>query len=120
MKGNNKKIISRDLKRLGILAHLSGYHYIVYGVELLINDFSRIHSLMGVYGEIAKEFNSTPARVERAIRNAIEVGWSRGDVAFMDELFGYGVDSNKGRPTTGEFLATVADYILMTQEEGIE
>ncbi len=115
MKGN-KEIISRTIKRLGILAHLKGYRYIVYSVDLLINDFNRINSLMGIYGDIAKEFNTTTVRAERAIRHAIEVGWSRANVDFVNELFGYGVDANKGKPTNGEFLATVADYILMTRQ----
>ena len=112
----SKLVISNVMKELGVSASLSGYHYIRYGVELIIDDVSLIDSTMKLYDNIATKFDTTVARAERAIRHAITVGWSRGDVDLEKKMFGYSVDANKGKPTNSEFLATVADYILMTQD----
>ena len=113
---NKKENISKVLKELGVPAHLKGYHYIRYAAELLIDDISLIGYMTGIYCDVAEKFDDTPSRVERAIRNAIEVGWRRANVVFANKMFGYTVDSNKGKPTNSEFIVTVADYILMTRE----
>jgi two-component system response regulator (stage 0 sporulation protein A) len=112
----DKLVISNILKELGISANLKGYYYIRYSFELLIKDYNLIDSIMGLYKTVAKKFNTTSSRVERAIRHAIEVGWVRANQDFVNELFGYSVDVKKGQPTNSEFLATVADYVLITQE----
>ena len=106
--------ISNVIKELGIPANLKGYRYIVYGVELLINDINLIDCTMGVYKAIAEHFETSASRAERAIRVAIETGWDRANIDLVTKMFGYSVDANKGRPTNGEFLATVADYMIMT------
>lgn len=69
---------------------------------------------------IAKQFNTTRSKAERAIRHAIEVGWERGNIDTIQKLFGYTVDMNKGKPTNSEFIATVADYIHMNESEVTE
>ena len=111
-----KEVISSALKELGIPASLSGYHYARYAIELIIQDIRLINSITKViYPKVAKEFNTKPSRVERGIRTAIEAGWYRGNTVFADKLFGYSVNPNNGRPTNGEFVATVADYIMMQE-----
>ena len=115
--GRYEGIITKVMQDMGIPAHLKGYNYIRYGVGLLVEDISRIGQICVLYGDIAEHFNDEPSRAERAIRHAIETGWSRGDVELQRKLFGYTVDYNKGKPTNGEFLATVADYILMTHKD---
>lgn len=118
MKGNNE-IITKAIKKLGITANLKGYHYIRCGVEMIINEFDLIYSTTKLYGEIAKRFDTTQLRVERAIRNAKEIGWNRTNIEFANELFGYSIDDYKGIPTNSEFIATIADYIftLLNQQD---
>ena len=111
-------VISNVIKELGIPANLKGYWYISYAIELLLNNIELIDRTMNIYIDVATKFDSTPLRVERAIRTAIETGWNRANKDLAKKMFGYSVDSNKGKPTNGEFLATVADYIFMTHEKG--
>lgn len=109
--------ISNMLKNLGISANLSGYYYIRDAVMLMLNDVSSINKLTKIiYPCVAKTWCTTKAQVERGIRTAIEKAWIKGDVEFQNELFGFSVDPNKGRPTNSEFLATVADYIRTMEE----
>ena len=85
----------------------------------MMNDQSLINSITKtLYPTIAEHFNATTSSVERAIRHAIEVGWVRGDRKAQDDLFGYTVDVDKGKPTNCEFIATVADYLLMGEVNG--
>ena len=114
--GKYEGIITKVMQDMGIPAHLKGYRLIRYAVELLVEDINRADQIIVLYGDVAKKFNDTPSRTERAIRHAIETGWSRGDVDLQKKLFGYTVDYTKDKPTNSEFLTTVADYILMQQE----
>lgn len=114
----NKQIITRHLKGLGVPANLSGYSYLQYAIELVKNDFSYLRAITKrLYPAVAKEFNTTASRAERCIRHAIETGWNRGNIEFQNKLFGYTVDSNKGIPTNSEFIATVADYLSIMGNE---
>ncbi len=113
-----KKIITDIIKELGVSANVKGYYYVRYSIELMVNDITLAGKITKVlYPKIAEEFNTTPARVERAIRHAIETGWIKANVDFADKLFGYTVASNKGNPTNSEFICTVADYIQLTERE---
>lgn len=117
----NKEVITSIIKELGIPANLSGYHYIRYAVELLINDMNLMGSMTKVlYPTIAQKFNTTVSRVGRGIRHAIEVGWNRANEDMTMRMFGYSISANKGKPTNSEFIVTVADYILMTQDHPTE
>jgi two-component system response regulator (stage 0 sporulation protein A) len=111
-----RMVISNTLKTLGIPVSLQGYRYIICGVELLIEDINRIDSILGLYCDIAEKCNTTYTRAERSIRHAIETGWTRGNTKLEKKLFGYTVDYNKGKPTNGEFLGTIADYLLMAKD----
>lgn len=110
----NDKIIkiSDTMKMLGVSANVKGYRYLRYAIELVMNDISCIDAITTVlYPRVANKFNTTPSRVERAIRHAIQSGWNRADVSTQEKIFGYTVDANKGNPTNGEFISMVADYI---------
>jgi two-component system response regulator (stage 0 sporulation protein A) len=109
--------ISALLKELGIPADLLGYRYLIFCVDEMIKDPSLMYGMFkGIYPMVAAKFNTSIVRAERAIRNAIEVGWTRGNIETQNKLFGYTVDASKGRPTNGEFLCTVADWLVMNQE----
>lgn len=113
----NKKI-SKLLHDLGMPSHIKGYQYIRDAIILMHNDshyFSGITKQL--YPEIALKYNTTSSRVERAIRHAIEVSWSRGDYDLMDEIFGHSVDFDRAKPTNSEFLATIADKINLDENK---
>ena len=115
---NKKIIISNYLKDLGIPVSCKGFHYLRYGVELMINDISLMNAITTcLYPEIAKRFNTGHQNIERCIRHAIATGWSRGNRVTQEKLFGYTVDENLGMPTNSEFIVTVADYYCMTESE---
>lgn len=105
-------IIYRVLQDLAIPAHIRGYAYIVRGFELLADDPDMVRAITSeLYPEIAKTFQTTPSRVERAIRHAIEVGWNRGDLEVEDAYFGNTVSPTRGKPTNSEFFAQVSGHI---------
>ncbi len=113
--------ITSIIKELGIPANVRGFHYVRYAIALMVQDITIMNAFVkNVYKAVAKEFNTTPLRAERAIRHAIETGWDRANAEFANKLFGYSVDKNKGRPTNSEFVVTVADYILMEQDRPAE
>lgn len=112
-KVDDENTISSVLREIGIPAHLTGYPYIHRAIEMVIQDSTLIHNITKVlYAEIAKEFNTTPSRVERAIRHAVEVSWERGNPDVLRRYFGYTVSVSKGRPTNSEFIAQTARIIL--------
>lgn len=109
---NAEELIQRVIMDLAVPAHIKGHPYIVRTIELLIDNPDLINHVTGeLYPTIAKEFNTTASRVERAIRHAIEVAWGRGDVDVQMEYFGNTVSPSLGKPTNSEFLAQVANVI---------
>ena len=116
------KKASRDLEKdvtdmiheIGVPAHIKGYQYLREAIMMSVEDNSMLSSITKVlYPTIAKRFQTTPSRVERAIRHAIEVAWSRGKMETLDGLFGYTVNTGKGKPTNSEFIALIADRIRL-------
>lgn len=114
---------SRDLEQdvtdmiheIGVPAHIKGYQYLREAIMMSVEDSSMISSITKIlYPTIAKRFQTTPSRVERAIRHAIEVAWSRGKMETLDSLFGYTIDNSKGKPTNSEFIALIADRIRLS------
>lgn len=103
--------ISQILHNLGIPSHIRGYKYIRDGISLLYNDETISLITKEIYPTIAIKYDTTPSRVERAIRHAIEVSWLRGDLSLMEELFGYSISCEKSKPTNSEFLLTIADRL---------
>ena len=112
---NNLQIsITKTLHELGVPSHIKGYQYIREGISLIYNSPSIVGGITKeLYPEIAKKFNSTTSRVERAIRHAIEVSWNRANWDFMEEIFGYSVDIDKAKPTNSEFIVTIADKVRL-------
>lgn len=106
--------ISKMLHSLGVPSHIKGYQYIRESVLMLYNNPSLLGGITKeLYPEIAAKFSTTPSRVERAIRHAIEVSWNRGDYELMEEIFGNSVDYDRAKPTNSEFIATVADKLKL-------
>lgn len=109
-----QKKISKILHTLGIPAHIKGYIYIRDSINMMYNSPDIVGGVTKeIYPEVARKYNTTPSRVERAIRHAIEISWNRGDYETMEEVFGNSVDIDKSKPTNSEFIATVADHIKM-------
>ena len=99
---------------LGIPAHIKGYQYLREAIMIAVNDMDVINAITKVlYPQVAKTFSTTPSRVERAIRHAIEVAWDRGDLETLQRFFGYTVSNTKGKPTNSEFIALIADKLQL-------
>ena len=108
------------IHEIGVPAHIKGYQYLREAIILTINDMDAINAVTKVlYPEVARKFSTTPSRVERAIRHAIEVAWDRGDVETLQKFFGYTVSGIKGKPTNSEFIAMIADHLSLRQKQGI-
>ena len=107
--------ISDILHNLGIPSHIRGYKYIRDGIIMIYNNDNLSFITKEIYPQIAYKYDTTPSRVERAIRHAIEVSWIRGDFALMEALLGFSVSCDKAKPTNSEFLSTIADRIKLTR-----
>ena len=109
--------ITNIIHEIGVPAHIKGYLYLREAITMVVADMELLSAVTKeLYPNIAKEFNTTPSRVERAIRHAIEVAWSRGKVDTINSLFGYTVHNEKGKPTNSEFVAMVADKLRLEQK----
>lgn len=106
--------VTNILHEIGVPAHIRGYHYMREAILMAIADIDVLNYITKeLYPSIAKKCNTTPSRVERAIRHAIEVAWSRGKVDAIDSIFGYTVSNHKGKPTNSEFIALIADRLRL-------
>lgn len=113
-KGDLKISITRILHELGIPSHIKGYQYIREAIDIIYNNPDVIGGITKeLYPELAKKFDTTVSRVERAIRHAIEVSWNRGSWDLMEEIFGHSVDIDKAKPTNSEFIVTIADKLKL-------
>ena len=113
-RGNLETDVTDIIHEIGVPAHIKGYQYLRDAIILSVNDIEMLNSITKIlYPTIAKKHQTTPSRVERAIRHAIEVAWSRGKMDTIDELFGYTVSTGKGKPTNSEFIALIADKIRL-------
>ncbi len=109
---NLNTTITRMLHDLGIPSHIKGYNYIREGISLVYENPSMIGGITKeLYPALASRFDTTVSRIERAIRHAIEVSWNRGDLDYMEELFGHSVDIDRAKPTNSEFIVTLADKL---------
>ena len=106
------------IHEIGIPAHIKGYHYLRDAILMAIDDMDVLNAITKIlYPTVAKKHRTTSSRVERAIRHAIEVAWSRGKLDTLEALFGYTVSNGKGKPTNSEFIALVADTIRLEQKQ---
>ena len=109
-----EKDVTDIIHEIGVPAHIKGYQYLREAIMMSVNDTEMLSSITKIlYPTIAKKFQTTPSRVERAIRHAIEVVWSRGKMETLDAMFGYTINNGKGKPTNSEFVALIADKIRL-------
>lgn len=107
-------VVTDFMHELGLPAHIKGYQYIRTAIMMVVNDMDLLNYITKqLYPDIAKKYGSTSSRVERAIRHSIEVAWTRGRPETMNNIFGYTIDTGKGKPTNSEFIAMVADRIRL-------
>lgn len=107
-------IVTDVMHQIGVPAHIKGYHYLRDAIMLCIQDSEAIDSVTKIlYPTVAKRFNTTSSRVERAIRHAIEVAWDRGDIDVLNSYFGYTIHNGRGKPTNSEFIAMISDKLRL-------
>lgn len=112
--------ITNMMHDIGVPAHIKGYLYLREAITMVYHDIELLGSITKIlYPDIAKKFNTTASRVERAIRHAIEVAWNRGNIDSITDLFGYTVNVSKAKPTNSEFIAMVADKLRLKYRVGI-
>ena len=109
-----ESMVTNIIHEIGVPAHIKGYQYLREAIIIAVNDMDVINAITKVlYPQVAKTFGTTPSRVERAIRHAIEVAWDRGDLDTLQRFFGYTVSNTKGKPTNSEFIALIADKLQL-------
>jgi len=120
MERNLEHDVTEMIHEIGVPAHIKGYQYLRDAIILCVQQNEMLNSITKIlYPTIAKKNSTTPSRVERAIRHAIEVAWSRGKMDTIDELFGYTINTGKGKPTNSEFIALIADKIRLEYKNKI-
>ena len=113
-KNSIETMVTGIIHEIGVPAHIKGYQYLREAIIIAVNDMDVINAITKVlYPQVAKTFQTTPSRVERAIRHAIEVAWDRGDLDTLQRFFGYTVSNTKGKPTNSEFIALIADKLQL-------
>jgi len=111
---NIETMVTNIIHEIGVPAHIKGYQYLREAIIIAVGDMDVINAITKVlYPQVAKTFQTTPSRVERAIRHAIEVAWDRGDLDTLQRFFGYTVSNTKGKPTNSEFIALIADKLQL-------
>ena len=109
-----ERLVTSIIHEVGVPAHIKGYQYVREAIILAVQDMDVINAVTKVlYPEVARRYNTTPSRVERAVRHAIETAWDRGDLETLQRYFGYTVSNTKGKPTNSEFIARIADRIRL-------
>src|SRR5699024_7685392 len=108
--------ITNIIQEIGVPAHIKGYLYLREAISIVIDDMDYLGAVTKeLYPAVASKFNTTPSRVGRAIRHAIEVAWNRGEVETLNKIFGYTINNNKGKPTNSEFIALISDKLRLEQ-----
>ena len=116
---NLEALVTSIIHEIGVPAHVKGYQYLREAILLAVDDMDVISAVTKVlYPQVAKTFSTTPSRVERAIRHAIELAWDRGDLQTLQGFFGYTISNTKGKPTNSEFIALIADRLQLQLKTG--
>ena len=111
---NLEALVTNLIHEVGVPAHIKGYQYLREAIMMVVNDIEVINQITkSLYPDIASKFKTTPSRVERAIRHAIEVAWGRGQTDVVENIFGYTISAAKGKPTNSEFIAMIADKLRL-------
>ena len=109
-----EELVTSIIHEVGVPAHIKGYQYVREAIMITVENMDVINSVTKIlYPEVAKRYHTSPSRVERAIRHAIEVAWDRGDLETLQKFFGYTVSNAKGKPTNSEFIAMISDRIRL-------
>lgn len=117
---NIETLVTSILHEIGLPAHIKGYQYVREAIILAVKDEDKSNAILKCrYDQVAKDFNTTPKRVEQAIRHAVEVAWDRGDLDTLQRFFGYTVSNTKGKPTNTEFISLIADQIRLWMKENV-
>ncbi len=117
---NLEATVTEIIHEIGVPAHIKGYQYLREAIIITINDMDVINAVTKVlYPAVAKKYGTTPSRVERAIRHAIEVAWDRGDLETLQKFFGYTVSNIKGKPTNSEFIAMISDHLSLKRKAAL-
>ncbi len=115
-----EELVTSIIHEVGVPAHIKGYQYVREAIMITVENMDVINSVTKVlYPEVAKRYHTTPSRVERAIRHAIEVAWDRGDLETLQKYFGYTVSNAKGKPTNSEFIAMIADRLQLERRKNM-
>ena len=111
---NIEALVTNVIHEVGVPAHIKGYQYLREAIIMVVNDIEVINQITKtLYPKIATKYNTTPSRVERAIRHAIEVAWGRGEPQVVENIFGYTISATKGKPTNSEFIAMISDKLRL-------
>lgn len=111
---NLEALVTNLIHEVGVPAHIKGYQYLREAIIMVVKDIDVINQITkSLYPKIASKYSTTPSRVERAIRHAIEVAWGRGDQVIVEKIFGYTISAAKGKPTNSEFIAMIADKLRL-------
>ena len=111
---NLEALVTNIIHEVGVPAHIKGYQYLREAIIMVVNDIDIINQITKqLYPDIATKYGTTPSRVERAIRHAIEVAWGRGQTEVVESIFGYTISASKGKPTNSEFIAMIADKLRL-------
>ena len=109
--------VTKVIHQIGVPAHIKGYQYLRTAIIMTVNDGDIINSVTKIlYPSVARQYQTTSSRVERAIRHAIEVAWDRGDVDTLNSYFGYTIQNSRGKPTNSEFIAMIADNLRLSNK----
>lgn len=112
-----ESMVTGIIHEIGVPAHIKGYQYLRVAITMAVMDSSILDSVTKqLYPSVARQFQTTPSRVERAIRHAVEVAWDRGNVETLNSYFGYTIHNNKGKPTNSEFIAMIADKLILARK----
>ncbi|MBR5708192.1 MAG: sporulation transcription factor Spo0A [Oscillospiraceae bacterium] len=113
-----ENMVTEIIHEIGVPAHIKGYQYLRESIIRTVKDMSLMNAVTkALYPMVAKKYSTTPSRVERAIRHAIEVAWDRGDIEVLQRYFGYTVSNSKGKPTNSEFIALISDKLSLSLNE---
>ena len=111
---NLEAFVTNVIHEVGVPAHIKGYQYLREAIMMVVNDIDVLNQITkSLYPQIASKYSTTPSRVERAIRHAIEVAWGRGQQDVVENIFGYTISASKGKPTNSEFIAMIADKLRL-------
>lgn len=113
-------VVTDIIHQIGVPAHIKGYHYLREAIISSVENKDMLESVTKMlYPAVAKKFSTTPSRVERAIRHAIEIAWDRGDLETLNSFFGYTINTGKGKPTNSEFIALITDKICLKYKDAL-